>query len=73
MSQTEPTPDAKTTLHIRVGRRDRLRERARKRLRAAERGEDLEDMEPVLNFESLADLERLMTENNIELLRAVAR
>lgn len=73
MSKTESAPDTATTLHIKVGQGDQLRERARERLHAAERGEDLGDMEPVLNFESLTDFERVMTENNIELLRTVAR
>lgn len=73
MSQTESTPDTTTTLHITVGQGDQLRERARERLHAAERGGDLDDTEPVLNFESLTDFERVMTENNIELLRTVAR
>jgi predicted transcriptional regulator len=73
MSKTEPAPDAGTTLHIRVGQGDQLRERARERLQAAERGEELDDMEPVLNFESLADFGRVMTEHNIELLRTIAR
>jgi predicted transcriptional regulator len=73
MSKTEPAADAGTTLHIRVGQGDRLRERARERLRAAERGAAIDDMEPVLNFESLTDFERVMTEHNIELLRTIAR
>jgi predicted transcriptional regulator len=66
-------PMPTTTLHIRVGERDQLREHARERIAAAERGEDLEDAEPVLNFESLSDFARIMTEHNIELLRAIAR
>jgi predicted transcriptional regulator len=70
---TDPVPDAGTTLHIRVGQGDQLRERARERLQAAEHGEELDDMEPVLDFESLTDFERVMTEYNIELLRAIAR
>lgn len=63
----------RTTLHVRVGEGDRLRREARDRLRAAERGEDLEDADPVLNFESFADFARLMSEVNLQLLRAVAR
>lgn len=63
----------RTTLHVRVGEGHRIQQEARDRLRAAERGEDLEDADPVLNFESFADFARLMSEVNLQLLRAVAQ
>lgn len=63
----------KTTLHVRFGEGDRLRREARDRLREAERGRDLEDVDSVLNFESLGDFARLMSEANLQLLRTVAR
>ena len=62
-----------TTLHIRVGEGEQLHERARERLTRAERGEPVEPTEPVLQFESLADFDRLMSEPNLRLLRAIAR
>jgi len=62
-----------TTLHIRVGEGEQLHERARERLTRAERGEPVESTEPVLQFESLADFDRLMSEPNLRLLRAIAR
>lgn len=63
----------RTTLHVRVGEGERLRQVARDRLQAAERGERLEDADPVLNFESFADFARLMSEVNLQLLRAIAQ
>lgn len=63
----------RTTLHVRVGEGDRLRREARNRIREVERGEDVEDADPVLNFESFADFARLMSEVNLQLLRAIAR
>lgn len=65
--------NTRTTLHVRVGEGDRLHEQARERLRAAEAGDEVEDMDPVLNFESFADFARLMSEANLQLLRAIAQ
>ncbi|PSP38425.1 hypothetical protein BRC71_07130 [Halobacteriales archaeon QH_7_65_31] len=62
-----------TTLHIRVDEGEQLHERARERLTRAERGEPAEPMEPVLQFEWLVDFDRLMSEPNLRLLRAIAR
>lgn len=64
---------ARTILHVRVGEGDRLRQDARNRILAAERGEEIDDADPVLNFESFSDFARLMSEVNLQLLRAIAR
>lgn len=61
-----------TTLKITVGEADELRDRARERIRTAQEGGDLEDTEHVLNFESYADMARLLSEANLELLEAIA-
>lgn len=61
-----------TTLKVTVGERERLDRDTRRRIAAAEDGEDLEDAQPVLNFESYATLSRLLSPKNLELLSAVA-
>lgn len=61
-----------TTLHVTVGEGERLEERARRRIGAAEAGEDLSDAQPVLNVETYADLARLFSETNLELIEAIA-
>jgi predicted transcriptional regulator len=61
-----------TTLRVTVGERDRLDERTQRRLRAAEAGADLDDVQPVLNFESYATLSRLLSPTNVELLETIA-
>ena len=71
-SEDETTDDAPTrTLSVRVGAADELHREARERIRAAERGED-PDERHVLNFEDEADLARLVSETNLELLRVIA-
>lgn len=76
-SDPDPDPDPDTedgptrTLSVRVGDADELHREARERVRAAERGEDLDERH-VLNFEDEADLARLVSETNLELLRAIA-
>lgn len=60
------------TLKVTVGDRDRLDKQTRHRLEAAQTGEELEDAQPVLNFETYADLSRLLRPTNIELLGAIA-
>jgi predicted transcriptional regulator len=60
------------TLKITVGERDSLDRRTRQRLQAAEAGEDLEDAQPVLNLGSYAELSRLLSPKNLELLEAIA-
>lgn len=60
------------TLKVTVGERTRLDERTRRRIKAAQEGEELGDAQPVLNFESYADLDRLLSQKNLELLEAIA-
>lgn len=60
------------TLKVTVGQSESLDERARRRLKAAEAGEDLEDAQPVLNFGTYDDFSRLMSPKNLELLDAIA-
>lgn len=60
-----------TTLKVTIGEGDRLRRTARERIRAAERGEPLEDADPVLNFDSYATLAKFFSETNLALLDAI--
>lgn len=60
------------TLRVTVGRRDHLDERTRDRIEAAANGDDLDDAQPVLNFSSYADLSRLLSPKNLELLETIA-
>lgn len=60
------------TLRVTVGQRDRLDRRTRHRIEVAQRGDDLEDAQPVLNFESYAELSRLLSPKNLELLSAIS-
>ncbi|WP_276301882.1 transcriptional regulator [Halorussus lipolyticus] len=59
-------------LKVTVGERDQLRDRTRRRIEAAEEDVSLEDAQPVLNFESYAELSRLLSQKNLELLEAIA-
>jgi predicted transcriptional regulator len=59
------------TLKVTVGERDRLDERTRRRIEAAREG-DIEDDQPTLNFGSYAELSRLLSPKNLELLETVA-
>jgi len=59
------------TLIVTVGERDRLDEDTRHRIRAAQEGADLDDAQPVLNFGSYAELSRLLSPKNLELLEVV--
>jgi predicted transcriptional regulator len=59
------------TLKITVGERDRLNQRTRRRLKAAQKGEELDDAQPVLNFGSYAELSRLLSQKNLELLDVI--
>jgi predicted transcriptional regulator len=59
------------TLKVTVGKRDRLDQRTRRRIKAAQEGEALDDSQPVLNFGSYAELSRLLSQKNLELLDAV--
>lgn len=60
------------TLKVTVGQGDRIDERARSRLKAAQEGNDLEDAQPVLNFGSYEKLSRLLSPKNLELLGALS-
>ena len=60
-----------STLRVTVGERDRLDQRTRSRIRAAQEGEDLDDAQPVLNFGSYAELSRLLSPKNLELLETI--
>lgn len=58
------------TLTVRIDAAERTRREARERIAAMERGEDRESRH-VLVLEDEADLARLVSETNIELLRAI--
>jgi predicted transcriptional regulator len=60
------------TLKITIGERDRLDQRTRERLAAARDGADLNEVQPVLNFGSYAELSRLLSPTNLELLEVIA-
>ena len=60
------------TLKVTVGERDRLNQRTRSRIKAAQEGEDLDDAQPVLNFGSYAELSRLLSPKNLELLETIS-
>ena len=60
----------KTTLTVRVGDGEQTRQETRDRLRAMERGDDIEDRH-VLVLEDEADLQRLLSPTNLELLRVI--
>lgn len=63
------------TLKITFGEADEHRQAARERLRraeASESGEEIaQDVRFILNFEELADIERLMRTSNLELIEAI--
>ena len=59
------------TLKVTVGERNRLDQRTRRRIKAAQEEEGLDDAQPVLNFGSYAELSRLLSQKNLELLEAV--
>lgn len=62
-----------TTLTITVGRGDQLEKETIDRIRAAEAGDQLEDDDPVLNFDTYATLARFLSDRNLELLKVIAR
>ncbi|MFC4988887.1 winged helix-turn-helix transcriptional regulator [Saliphagus infecundisoli] len=59
------------TLKITVGERTRLDQRTRQRISAAQEGAALDDVQPVLNVGSYAELSRLLSPTNLELLEAI--
>jgi len=62
-----------TKLKVTVGEESDPDETTRQRLKAAQAGEELEDAQPVLNFDSFAELSRLLSPKNLELLEASLR
>lgn len=69
------TTDAPATLYIRVGGRDQLYEAAEQRIKDAEASGDVEDVSDrhILNIEDPADLGRVLSPVNLELLRTLRR
>jgi predicted transcriptional regulator len=59
-------------LKVTVGNSDQLEQRTRSRIKAAQEGKDLDDAQPVLNFGSYAELSRLLSPKNLELLEAIS-
>lgn len=64
--------DRNRTLHVRIGSTEETRADLRERVRALERGEETDDM-LILNLHDEADLARIVSPTNLELLRTVAR
>jgi predicted transcriptional regulator len=60
------------TLKVTVGERDRLDQQTRQRIKAAQEGTEVENRQPVLNFSSYAELNRLLSPKNLELLETIA-
>jgi predicted transcriptional regulator len=60
------------TLKVTVGERARLDQRTRNRIEAAQEDEDLDSVQPVLNFGSYTELSRLLSPKNLELLEAIS-
>jgi predicted transcriptional regulator len=60
------------TLKVTIDERDHLNQRTRRRIKAAQEGADLDDAQPVLNFGSYAELSRLLSPKNLELLDAIS-
>jgi predicted transcriptional regulator len=61
----------KKTLEVRVQPTEELHEEALEKVKAVERGEEVEDIH-VLSLSSERELSRLMSEKNLELLHAIA-
>ena len=59
------------TLKVTVGERDRLDQRTRHRIKVAQECEELDDAQPILNFGSYAELSRLLSQKNLELMEAI--
>lgn len=59
------------TLKVTVHERDRFDEHTRNRIKAAQGGEELDNSQPVLNYDSYAELCRLLSPRNLELLEAI--
>ena len=59
------------TLKVTVGERDRLDQRTRACIKLAQQGVALDDSQPVPNVGSYAELSRLLSQKNLELLDAI--
>ena len=59
------------TLKVTVGERDRLDQRTRHRIKVAQECEELDDAQPILDFGSYAELSRLLSQKNLELMEAI--
>jgi len=59
------------TLKVTVGERDRLDQHTRRRIKAAQEGNDIDNAQPILNFGSYAELSRLLSQKNLELLETI--
>ncbi len=60
-----------TTLTITIGSGDQLEQETINRIRAAEAGEELDDDDPILLFDSYRTLSRFLTDTNLELLETI--
>lgn len=73
MTDTSQPDDTDRTLHVYVDEAERLREQTKARLEAAENDEPIDHIghTHVLNVDGKADLARLLSEKNVELLQAI--
>ncbi|WP_136688640.1 HVO_A0114 family putative DNA-binding protein [Halorhabdus amylolytica] len=62
-----------SSLKVTVGDRDRLDQHTRSRIKAAQEGENLDGAQPVLNLDSYAELSRLLSPKNLELLETISQ
>lgn len=62
-----------STLKVTIGEHDRLDQRTRRRIKAAQAGNELDDAQPVLNFDSYAELNRVLSPKNLELLETISK
>lgn len=62
-----------TTLRVTVGRGEKLERETVERIRAAEAGEELDDDQPMLDFDSYETLARFLSSRNLELLEVISR
>lgn len=65
--------ESERTLRVTVGEAERLEREAIERIRAAERGADLDDAQPVLDFDSYESLTHFFRESNLDLLETIVR
>lgn len=62
-----------TTLRVTVGQGEKLERETEERIRAAEAGEELDDDQPVLDFDGYETLARFLSSRNLELLEIISR